>query len=323
VDPGQLSGHPEPGLIEVRDVSRDQRLGDGIDRRRDDPGDLRRHRGDRARGRRAAEHLAQRGGRPAPGQELAMPQVGGHGRGPRPVLHRRPHPIRRLRPGPRPAARALPLDHLVLGDLRLHRRDLRHLPPLHPGLPCSAQARPAAAAAARLVPGHVIGMAGQLHRRARLPLRPAGPAARAPPQRLRGRLAQPVRRRRPGGVLRVLLDTGGQVSHLPPQLLHLFPQLPGIGRLQPKLRDQLIAFCQQLPQPRVRGPQPGCCLSQSGRLTGHGGRIGHMSHSTTAGPPSSTRHVEPMTGIERPGSVPAGPGTCGTLGGRACRRARG
>jgi len=74
-----------------------------------------------------------------------MPQVSGHADGPRPVLHRRPHPIRGLCPGPRPAAAALPLDHLMLGDLRLHRRDLRHLPPLHPGLGRPAQARAAPA----------------------------------------------------------------------------------------------------------------------------------------------------------------------------------
>jgi hypothetical protein len=49
VHPGQLPGHPESGLIEVRDVSGHQRFDDGIDRRCDDPGDLRRHRGDRAR----------------------------------------------------------------------------------------------------------------------------------------------------------------------------------------------------------------------------------------------------------------------------------
>ena len=224
-----------------------------------------------------------------------MPQIGGHGSGPRPVPHRRIHPIRRPALGPRPAARAFPLDHLMLGDLRLHRRDLRHLPPLHPGYPCPAQARPAAAAAARLVPDHVIGMIGQAHRRARLPLRPTGLAAGHLPQRLRGWLAQPVRRGRPGGVLRVLLHPGGQVSHLPPQLLHLFPQLPGLSYLHPKFRDQLIAFGDQLPRPGVRGPQPGNRLSQSGRLTGHKGRIGHTPHSTTAGPPSSRQHAEPAS----------------------------
>jgi hypothetical protein len=183
----------------------------------------------------------------------------------------------------------------MLGDLRLHRRDLRHLPPLHPGYPCSAQARPAAAAAAWLVPAHVTGMIGQAHRRARLPLWPTGLAASLLPQRLRGGLAQPVRRGRPGGVLRVLLYPGGQVSHLTPQPLHLFPQLPGLSHLHPKLGDQLIAFGDQLPQPGVRGPQPGNRLSQNGRLTGYKGRIGHTPHSTTAGPPSSRQHAEPAS----------------------------
>ncbi len=76
--------------------------------------------------------------------------------GPRPVLHRRGHPGRRVRPGHRPAP-AAPADHLVLGDLGPHRRDLRHLPPDHPRLRRPVQAPPHPAAAGRHVPDHASG----------------------------------------------------------------------------------------------------------------------------------------------------------------------
>ena len=146
----------------------------------------------RARGRGAAEHLAQRGAGPVPRQELAVPQIGAQRRGPRPVLYRRGHPVRRVRPGALPAARAFPLDHLVLGDLRLDRRDLGHLPPLHACLPGARQPGAARAAGRRLVTEHVVRSTGQLHGRARLALRPARLAAGLLPQRLRRGLAQPV-----------------------------------------------------------------------------------------------------------------------------------
>ena len=81
----------------------------------------------------------------------------------------------------------------MLGDLRPDRRDLGHLPPLHPGLAPHRPGPPAPAHAPRLMPDHVIRVIGQLHRRARLPLRPAGLAAGLLAQRLRRRLAQPVR----------------------------------------------------------------------------------------------------------------------------------
>jgi hypothetical protein len=50
VDPGQLPGDPEPGLIEVRHVRPGQGPGDGDDRRGDEPGDLAGVRGQRGRG---------------------------------------------------------------------------------------------------------------------------------------------------------------------------------------------------------------------------------------------------------------------------------
>jgi len=88
VHPGELPGDPEPGLVKVRHVRPGQGLDDGSDRRGDEPGDLAGLRGQRTWGRGAAEYLAQRGARPIPGQELAVPQVGAQRRGPRPVLRR-------------------------------------------------------------------------------------------------------------------------------------------------------------------------------------------------------------------------------------------
>jgi trehalose 2-sulfotransferase len=93
--------------------------------------------------------LYQRGAGPIPGQELAAPQVRAQRRCPRPVLHRRTRPVRSVRFSPLPAARAFHLDHLMLGDHRLDRRDLGHLPPLHPGLPGALQPGAASAAGRR------------------------------------------------------------------------------------------------------------------------------------------------------------------------------
>ena len=177
--------------------------------------------------RRAPEHLPQRGAGPVSGQELPVPQVRAQRGGPRPVLHRGGHPLRRPAQGHRPADTPPP-DQAVLGDLGLHRRDLRHLPPLHPGFPRAVQIPGARGAAGRLVPDHVIGMIGQLHRRARLPLRPARLPAGFCPQRLRRRLAQPVRRRRPGGVLRVLPHPGRKIGDLRLKDRCPLPQLTGL-----------------------------------------------------------------------------------------------
>ena len=205
-----------------------------------------------------------------------MPQVDAQRGGPRPVLHRGGHPGRRLPPGHRPAG-AQPPDHLVLGDLGPHRRDLRHLPPDHPGLPRAGQATVAPGTAERLMPDHVIRMIAQPHRRARLPLRPARLPARLLPQRLgRGR-AQPVRRRRPRGVLRVLPRLGRKIRDLRLKDPYLLPQLTQPRQLRPQPRDLHVPLGQQLPQPRIGGTQPGSIIRRTGR-------IGHGRHYTTASP---------------------------------------
>ena len=199
-------------------------------------------------------------GRPVPGQELAMPQIGGHGSGPRPVLHRRIHPS-----GARPLARApqpgrsrsiiwCSVTSALTGGISVTCR--RSIPVTR----APPRVAPAAAAAPWLVQDHVIGMMT-----VRLIVAPGCPFGRPGLRpvffRTSGMACPAVRRGRPEGVLRVLLHPGGQVSHLPPQLLHLFPQLPGLSHLHPKFRDQLIPFGDQLPQPDVRGPQPGNRLS--------------------------------------------------------------
>jgi Transposase len=58
VHPSQLPAHPEPRLVEVRDIGRDQRLADRRQRRAQLPGDPLDHPRDRARGDRDAEQVA-------------------------------------------------------------------------------------------------------------------------------------------------------------------------------------------------------------------------------------------------------------------------
>ena len=110
-------------------------------------------------------------------------------------------------------------------------------------------------------------MISQLHRRARLPLGPARPAPGLRPQRPRRRLAQPVLRRRPGGVLRVLPRPRSQLSDL---RLKVRYQRPQVG-------DLCIPLGQQPPQPGVRRTQPS-------HTTGHSRLIRHTPQAATAGP---------------------------------------
>ena len=210
-----------------------------------------------------------------------MPQVGRHCCGPRPVLYRRGHPGRRLRLGELPAAGAHALDHLVLGDGRLHLGDLGDLPTFHPRLLRTGQPVPAPAARGGLVPHHMIRAGRQLHRSARLPLRPTRPAGALLPQRLRRRLRQPVARRRLAGVLRVLLHPRHQVRDLRGQLPD---QHPLLFQLPAQHRDLGVPLGQQLPQPRVRDPQARDHLIRRRCLTGHRGRTGHIRYSGKTGP---------------------------------------
>ena len=283
VHPCQRPGDAEPGLVEVHDLAGQQRLDDRADGGLDDRGDLLHGGGDDRRGRRAAEHLAESGAGPVPRQELAVPQVRAERGQPRPVLRRRGHPVRGVRAGPRPAARALPLDHLMLGHDRPHLRDLGDLTPLRPCLHAAGEPGTAAAAVTRLMHHHVIRVICQFHRRARLPLRAAGLAALLA-QRLRRRLGEPVRRWRPAGIPRVLL-------HLRGQGLHPGLQLGDLRHLDLQRRDDLVLLGQQLPQPRIRGTQPLAGGTQPRdhlirrlSLTGHTGRTGHNRHTARAGP---------------------------------------
>jgi len=139
MDPGELAGDPEPGLVEVRHLGGLQRGDDRRQRRRDKPGGPPGHRRDSAGRGRDAEQLAQRLAGAVPGQELPVPQIRADPGDPRPVLHRRGHPVRRLPAGDRPAA-APAGNHLMPGDLRPDRRHVDHLPPLGPGLFRAGQA---------------------------------------------------------------------------------------------------------------------------------------------------------------------------------------
>jgi hypothetical protein len=88
VHPGEPPGDPEPGLVEVRDIGRDQGLADDAEAAAEPAGDPADHPGHRAGRDRHAEHLGDRLARAPAGQELAVPQVRAHRGDPRPVLHR-------------------------------------------------------------------------------------------------------------------------------------------------------------------------------------------------------------------------------------------
>lgn len=127
----------------------------------------------------------------------------------------------------------------------------------------ASQATVAPGAARRLVPDDAVRMTGQLHRRARLPLRPARLPAGLLPQRLRRRLTQPVRRRRLRGIRRILPHPGRKLGDLLPQVRH---QPLGLRYPRPQRRDLGVPPGQQLPQPRVRRPQPGSITRRTRRI---------------------------------------------------------
>jgi hypothetical protein len=258
--PGELPGGAEPGLVEAPDVRGDELPGDLLQRGRGQPGGLPRGGGERARRGRAAGQLGKRLAGTIPRQELAVPQVHAGAHDARPVLHRRRHRVRGLRLRFLAAA-AQQREQLVPGHGRPDRRDVDDLPALHPGHGRAVQGRPAAPALRRPVPHLLVRVVRELHRRPGLPLRapwlPPGLAA----QRLRRRLRQPVRRRRPRGVPRVRLHPGGQVRDLRLQPGQMLSQHRDLRIL---LRDPRVPLHQQLPQPRVRSAEPRIAVGTPG-----------------------------------------------------------
>ena len=206
-----------------------------------------------------------------------MPQVDPGAHDPRPVLHRRRHPVRGIRLRLAPAA-AQQGQHPVLGGLRLHRRDVDDLAALDRGHLRALQGLPAATARRRPVPHPLIGMVRELHRCSRLALRPARLPPGLPAQRPRRRLRQPVRRRRLRRVPRVRLHLRGQVLDLRLQRRQRLPQHRDLPVLLPQDRDLRISFRQQFPQSRVRSTKPRSNI-------GDGRHLGHAPNYTTT-PPS-------------------------------------
>ena len=225
-----------------------------------------------------------------------MPPVNPGAHDPRPVPDRGRRLLRRARPG-RAAAAALHGEHLVLGDLGLHRRDVDDLAPSDARDLAPAQGPPAAAAPLRPVLHDLAGMVTELHRRPRLALRPPRLPPGLPAQRLRRRLRRAVRRRRLRRIPGVRPHPRCQVRDLRLQHRQLLPQQPD---LRVPLREPLIPLGQQFPQPRVRSPEPRGVI-------GNRGRLGHVPHSTTTRPRPQTggrrtcRGKQEQAGSERKG----------------------
>jgi hypothetical protein len=211
VHPGQLAGHAQAGLVEPGHLGVGDPLFDLGEEPVEPVGAAPGHGRHRGLADRGAEQLGQRLGGALLGQELPHVEVE-HDRGdPRPVLHRRRHTLRRGGAGGGPAGAAAD-DELVLDDVHGHRRQIEHLPTLHPHLGRAGQARPTAGARVGLVPAPLVRVVDQRQRRPRMTGLPARLPARPAAQRLRGRLGERrVRRRRARRVGRVL-------PQLPPQL---------------------------------------------------------------------------------------------------------
>ena len=131
--------HPEPGLIEPRDIAGSDVPAGPLQESVQLPGSPGGDPRDRPGRQRHAEQLRQRLRSALPGQELPDIQVDDDRRHPRPVLHRGLRPLRGPAPGAVPAA-ALALDQLMLRHLDRDRRQVKDLAALHRG---DRPARPA------------------------------------------------------------------------------------------------------------------------------------------------------------------------------------
>jgi hypothetical protein len=231
----QGASHPQSGLVEpghrgggdpVSDIGNE-----AVEPARSAPG----HPRHGALTQRGAEQLRQRLGGAFLGQELAHIQVEDDRGDPRPVLHRRAHPVRRHAAGGGPTA-ATARDQLVLGHPHRDRRQVEHLAALHPDLGRTGQIPAAPSTRAGLVPQPFVRVVHQRQRRPRMPRLPTRLTAGLAPQRLRSRLHERrVRRRRARRVPRVHTQPATQLRVLRAQLLVVRPQQ---RNLTPKLLNQ-------------------------------------------------------------------------------------
>jgi hypothetical protein len=211
VDPVQPARDPGAGLIEVRHLRVGELLADplcepaqpglGLGRKaRQQP---RRH----TRAQRIAEHL----GGPLDRQVVLHHQIARQPADPSAIARRRARLAGEHPGGDLPAGARSPLG-AVLTHPQPHLGQIHHLPNLHPSNRCQRQIPTAALADHRPVHHHLIrlGHLGQVRTRRAGLLAGLAPVTPLPPRR--GRLAKPIRRRRPGGVGRILPKAPLQLS---------------------------------------------------------------------------------------------------------------
>lgn len=176
MDPVQPVRHAQAGLVEPDYLGRGDAVCDLLDKPLEPVRGTLGHGGHGGVGDRGAEQLGQRLGGALLRQELPHIQIEDDRSDPRPILHWRCHTLRRgtARGNPTGAAAC---DELVLGDPHRHRRQIEHLPPLHPDFRGLCQVSAAAGARARLVPQPLVRLVDQRQRRPRMSRLPARFAA--------------------------------------------------------------------------------------------------------------------------------------------------
>jgi hypothetical protein len=214
----------------VRDTA-GRELGGDLGQERAQPASGAGHRrcdGSRADG--GAEDLREGVGGAAPGQELSLEQVDHDRLGHRPVLHGCAGVVGGRGAGDVPAP-APAGEHLVFDDVDRDRGDVEDLGPGGAGLRCTAKVAPAPAAAGWFVHHDLVRDLDLTQGLTVVAGLPAGAAPGGSAQRLRCRLAQPVKGRRLGGVARVrahlrfqLQDAGLEGGVLLAQRRRLFVQ---------------------------------------------------------------------------------------------------
>ena len=289
--PSQPALDAGAGLVEVRDRRGDKLTVYLVEEPVEVAGALRDIAGQRSgRDRRAQPVGKQLGGAPV-GQVLPRDQVQRERPHPGSVLRRRRHAGREVRRGQLPAAAAASFDDM-LGHVQPDLGQLEQLPPLATLNRRVLETGAAARAARRRVPDDLVRVGDRRQRPAPVTGLPARLTARRAAKAFRrGRLRQPVRRRRPRRVTRVRAQLPLELGNLTLQLRHPNVEPPNRRRL---LNDKLRKLLRRRP------------------ARGHKNKFDILGEVPS--PPEQSRsggHSQPSIGQSRPGSAvdPGSPGS--------------
>ncbi len=280
----QPARHPGAGLVEVGDLGPRQLLADPIDEPAQPPGGLGRQPSQRPRRHAGAQRIAEHLGGALDRQVLPHRQISPNPANPGAVARRRACLPRKHPGGEVPAGARSPLGPM-LPHPQPHLGQIEDLPGLHPDHRRQGQIPTTAIAGHRPVHHDRIRVShlGQVRaRRAELLARAPATTTTTPLPPGRGRLAKPVRRRRPGGVGGVLAQAPLQLGD-PGRQCRIGRHQSGVGR--PQLVDHHRLDRDGGLQIQIGGRDRGLLDNERSRPLAHG-PMGQLPHTTPASQPT-------------------------------------